>query len=85
MTEIPTVQTEPWLQHAACKGLSTDIFFPGRADPDAQAKKICRTCPVRAECLTYAMTHGEMFGIWGGLAERERRKLRRQYRLRDAS
>ncbi len=42
-----------------------------------EAKKICTGCEVRAECLAYALAHDERFGIWGGLSERERRRLKR--------
>ena len=43
-----------------------------------EAKRICTTCEVRAECLEYALEHDERFGIWGGLSERERRRLKRR-------
>ena len=41
------------------------------------AKKVCTGCEVRAECLEYALAHDERFGIWGGLSERERRRLKK--------
>jgi WhiB family transcriptional regulator, redox-sensing transcriptional regulator len=75
------LRREDWMTAGACKG-STDLFFPGRGatyDVD-ECKKLCRSCPVRAECLAYAMRNGEHFGVWGGLSERERRRLRRQRR-----
>lgn len=68
-----------WRDHAACSGLY-GLMFPGRGenrDNDA-AKALCRVCPVREECLEHAMTESETNGIWGGLSERERRKLRSQ-------
>ena len=43
-----------------------------------EAKKACTGCEARAECLEYALEHDERFGIWGGLSERERRKLKRR-------
>ena len=43
-----------------------------------EAKRVCMSCEVRAECLEYALEHDERFGIWGGLSERERRRLKRQ-------
>jgi WhiB family redox-sensing transcriptional regulator len=51
---------------------------PGGVLPgEGEAKRICSGCEVRAECLEYALAHDERFGIWGGLSERERRRLRR--------
>jgi WhiB family transcriptional regulator, redox-sensing transcriptional regulator len=65
----------PWVQHAACHGSPPDLWFPARGDTTIQAKAICRQCPVRAECLAYALRWHIGFGIWGGLSERERRLL----------
>ena len=53
-------------------------FFPEKGGSTREAKKVCRACEVRTECLEYALQHDERFGIWGGLSERERRKLKRQ-------
>ncbi|EUA66068.1 transcription factor WhiB family protein [Mycobacterium xenopi 4042] len=53
-----------------------EAFFPRRRST-REAKKICLGCEVRAECLEYALAHDERFGIWGGLSERERRRLKR--------
>ena len=53
-------------------------FFPERGASTREAKEVCRGCVVRGECLEYALANGEKFGIWGGLSERERRRLRRQ-------
>lgn len=65
---------EDWRNEAICN--QTD-FFPEKGGTTAPAKKICLDCPVRAECLQYALDHDERFGIWGGLSERERRRLKR--------
>jgi WhiB family transcriptional regulator, redox-sensing transcriptional regulator len=79
-----TVRTlETWRARAACRGPETALFFPPssaerREDRDlreARAKGICRECPVRRECLEYALRVGEPHGIWGGLNETERRGL----------
>jgi WhiB family redox-sensing transcriptional regulator len=43
-----------------------------------EAKKVCTTCDVRSECLEYALSNDERFGIWGGLSERERRRLKKR-------
>jgi WhiB family transcriptional regulator, redox-sensing transcriptional regulator len=61
-----------WQDAANCLGVDPDLFFPERA------KEVCKGCVVRGECLEYALANGEKFGIWGGLSERERRRLRRQ-------
>ena len=76
-----------WRREAACKDLDTDLFFPvgvtGPAIPHlARAKAVCRTCPVRSECLDFAITTNQEFGVWGGASEEERRGLRRQWRAR---
>lgn len=67
-----------WKERGACKGLENDMFFPERGEGTLEQKKICSGCPVLAECREYSITNGEKFGIWGGLSERERRRLRRQ-------
>jgi WhiB family transcriptional regulator, redox-sensing transcriptional regulator len=69
---------EPWRSYAACTGVDPDLFFPERGASTREAKEVCRGCVVREDCLEYALTNREKFGIWGGLSERERRRLRRQ-------
>jgi len=68
-----------WMERAACEGFDPDVFFPtsGRG-LDADAKAICRQCPVRLQCLDYAVTNRFDHGIWGGLNMHERRRVRRQ-------
>ncbi len=58
-------------------GVDPDLFFPERGASTREAKEVCRGCVVREECLDYAITNGEKFGIWGGMSERERRRVRR--------
>ncbi len=72
---------EPWMDQASCVGVSPDLFFPERGESTADAKAVCRACPVCGDCLEYALAGSEKFGIWGGLSERERRRLRRSRRL----
>jgi len=74
-----------WHQHGACRGADPNLFFPARGESVKEAKAVCARCPVRAECLEYALTNQEKFGVWGGLSERERRQLRRQRRLKEAA
>ena len=70
-----------WRQKAACRGLDPEIFYPTSDDAADTAKSVCNACAVRTPCLEYALSHGEKFGIWGGLSERERRRVRRQRAL----
>src|ERR1700730_5834985 len=72
---------ERWQERANCLGVDPDLFFPERGASTREAKGVCRGCEVREECLEYALDHGEKFGIWGGLSERERRRVRRQRAL----
>lgn len=67
-----------WMDDGACAGADPDLFFPLRGDNDAvaAAKAVCATCQVRVECLEYALENSERFGIWGGTAEKERRRIR---------
>ena len=70
-----------WQDLANCSGADQDLFFPERGASTRKAKAICAACAVKEECLEFAITQGERFGIWGGLSERERRKIRRQRAL----
>lgn len=65
-----------WRARAACLGADPNLFFPEPNHHGLQAKAVCSTCPVRVECLEYAMAH-KAYGVWGGTSERERRTLRR--------
>lgn len=66
---------------ANCRGVDPDLFFPERGASVKEAKDVCRGCVVREDCLETALTNGEKFGIWGGMSERERRRIRRQRRI----
>lgn len=70
-----------WQEQANCLGVDPDLFFPERGASTREAKAVCGSCEVRADCLEYALDHAEKFGIWGGLSERERRRLRRERAL----
>lgn len=67
-----------WQDRALCAQTDPEAFFPEKGGSTREAKRVCRTCDVRAECLEYALEHDERFGIWGGLSERERRRLKRE-------
>ena len=71
------VEDRGWQDRALCAQTDPEAFFPEKGGSTREAKRTCRACEVRAECLAYALDHDERFGIWGGLSERERRRLKR--------
>ena len=71
------IEQLPWASEARCLNADPDVFFPEKGGSTREAKRICSECPVRVECLEYALEEDERFGIWGGMSERERRKLKR--------
>ena len=77
---LPVLDGEPqsWHERALCAETDPEAFFPEKGGSTREAKKICTGCEVRTECLEYALSNDERFGIWGGLSERERRRLRRR-------
>lgn len=88
MTErlrIPVFAERPWTAQAACRNLPKRIFYPseGRGNNKGTydlARAVCRRCPVRQECLDWALDLPEKFGMWGGLTEQERKNTRRRRR-----
>lgn len=84
--------TTSWRQLGRCRGVEPEIFYPAAAadDDDAglariaaaeeTAKAICVICPVREACLEHALSVREKHGVWGGLTERERRRILRRRR-----
>ena len=70
------VEEPEWQERALCAQTDPEAFFPEKGGSTREAKRICSGCDVRAECLDYALAHDERFGIWGGLSERERRRVR---------
>jgi WhiB family redox-sensing transcriptional regulator len=76
------LQPLDWQAYARCTEVDPEIFFPERGGSSKAARAVCSTCPVRAECLEYALNNKEQFGIWGGTSERERRRLRKERALR---
>ncbi len=72
-----------WVHRAICRDEDGDLFFPvGTAGPAllqiAEAKTVCRRCPVVSECLAWALDTGQDAGVWGGMSEDERRALKRR-------
>lgn len=84
---VPGVRQQPideqqnplaWQSDSLCAQTDPEAFFPEKGGSTRDAKKICTSCEVRDRCLEYALENDERFGIWGGLSERERRKLRKR-------
>ena len=74
---VEDVEEASWQERALCAQTDPEAFFPEKGGSTREAKKVCVGCEVRSECLEYALAHDERFGIWGGLSERERRRLKR--------
>ncbi len=72
---------ESWRQDALCAETDPEAFFPEKGGSTREAKRVCAGCPVRLQCLEFALGNDERFGIWGGLSERERRRLRLSRRM----
>ncbi|MFE9251397.1 WhiB family transcriptional regulator [Streptomyces sp. NPDC007088] len=69
--------TEPgWQEGALCAQIGTEFFFPEPGSSVREAKRICRSCTIRRDCLEYALRQDERYGVWGGLSEKERKRLR---------
>lgn len=71
-------EDQDWQERALCAQTDPEAFFPEKGGSTREAKRICAGCEVRSECLEYALEHDERFGIWGGLSERERRRIKRR-------
>jgi WhiB family redox-sensing transcriptional regulator len=67
-----------WQADALCAQTDPEAFFPEKGGSTRDAKRVCSECPVSEACLDYALAKDERFGIWGGLSERERRRLRKR-------
>lgn len=65
-----------WHRRAACHGQGPADWFPGRGGTQDAARAVCVRCPVREECLAFAMKDPDLQGVWGGLSQRQRRLLR---------
>ena len=81
MANVGIVERESWTKQALCAGHpDRRAWFPEEYRSAGPARAVCRVCPVRSECLTYAITTGQDDGIWGGTTPQERRRLRRAAR-----
>jgi len=76
--DSPEENTLAWQTDALCSQTDPEAFFPEKGGSTRDAKRICTSCDVKSQCLEYALQNDERFGIWGGLSERERRKLKRR-------
>jgi WhiB family transcriptional regulator, redox-sensing transcriptional regulator len=79
-TDLSPAGDPSWRLDALCAETDPEAFFPEKGGSTRDAKRVCSGCSVRAECLEFALANDERFGIWGGLSERERRRLRLQQR-----
>lgn len=67
-----------WQDYAACAETDPEAFFVEKGGSTRNAKKICAGCFVRSQCLEDALEREERYGVWGGMSERERRRLLRE-------
>ena len=77
LVPLSDVEELAWQEHALCAQTDPEAFFPEKGGSTREAKKVCLSCEVRVDCLEYALEQDERFGIWGGLSERERRRLKK--------
>lgn len=94
-------EAQPWRERAACREMDVSAFYPaqdeartgsgqwaGPRQRDDDPRPVCAGCPVRMQCLDFAIDNRERYGIWGGLNERERRNVaekRKRARRRGAA
>src|SRR3954451_22777043 len=76
-TPVPTRNLD-WKAEAACRDLPTSIFFPDSESDSGPALAVCATCPVREQCLDFALRTRQHDGVWGGATETERKRIRRR-------
>ncbi len=70
MLDLPEAE---WMDAARCATSDPEAWFPESGQPALPAKRICAKCPVREECLEFALTWDVEFGVWGGLSPHQRR------------
>ncbi len=79
-TDVLTDPALSWRENALCAQAGPEFFFPAPGSSTREAKQLCGACEGRLACLEYALAHDERFGVWGGLSEKERVRLKRQQR-----
>lgn len=72
---------EQWMAQAKCRGADPSEYFPSDGVGVERIQRVCTGCPVRAECLEYALRHRIEHGVWGGASERERRRILRRRKM----
>ena len=77
----PDDHDQAWMLQAKCRGRAPHDWFPSDGVGVDRARKICADCPVKEECLEYALTYRIDHGVWGGASERERRRILRRRRI----
>jgi len=80
LARVIAATTLSWGSQALCAQTDPEMFFSDSLELIAQAKGVCRRCPVQGECLSHALTSREDAGVWGGLDRDERRQLLRHPR-----
>lgn len=75
-TDRANGQELSWQETALCAQAGPEFFFPAPGSSTREAKQLCGACEGRVACLEYALTHDERFGVWGGLSEKERHRLK---------
>ena len=74
---LNTTTSLEWMTGGVCAQVDPELWFPEKGGSTRQAKALCTGCPVQVQCLAYALTHDERFGVWGGASERDRRRMKR--------
>jgi len=74
------VASPGWMAAGLCRQRDPELFYPATGHSSRDARAVCARCPVRAQCLAYAIEHRERYGVWGGMSERQRRHLREKGR-----
>ncbi|EOM78041.1 WhiB family transcriptional regulator [Rhodococcus rhodnii] len=77
MSLFDLLNHEKWMDRGVCREVFPDAFHPNPGESSAAARRVCMGCPVRGECLEYALTNQE-HGIWGGTSSKQRAVMRRQ-------
>jgi WhiB family redox-sensing transcriptional regulator len=72
----PALVAGSWVERAACRGSGFAPYFPRAGVSADPAKAVCGQCPVRGECLDFALQHPQLQGVWGGTSDADRRELR---------
>lgn len=78
------IPNDSWREDALCRQTDAELFFPERGGSSRDAKDVCLSCEVQPECLDFALDTNQTHGIWGGVSERELRRLHRARRAEAA-